>query len=1197
MVKNVLIGVVVLVALVIGGVIIAPSFVDSQAIKQEITTQARAATGRDLTIDGNLEIRIFPSPSLTANNVRLSNAARGEAKHMVDMQAVEVRVALAPLLSGQVQVEQIRLVSPQVFIEQYEDGSSNLDMRPPTQPGVSAPASSTNQASGSAPSSSAQSSDMDIRLDNFEIVGGRVVYSDMKAGTREVVEGIDTTLRAGSLSGPFEALGSARVRGVPLAYEASVGQIIQERTVPLNAEIKASAGTKIQLSGAIFDLASTPHFKGSIQGGGENLAQLLNSILGPGTAPMQLSQTFGLEAQVDASGEGADLAELEMQLGSSRILGSIRADLGKGVNFNVDLKSAHVDLDAISGANVSGPSMTEQVQENNQAAAPNVAPAPPKMVETSAAAAKAFAFPKDMVGQVQLKIDAITLKGDIISDFQVSAELADGELTLSLFQAIAPGVTEIAVFGFVAPNDGVPQFQGDIELMSSDPQTLTSWLGVKLPPEIAGRVKRVSYNSKLKADPKQVVVSDLKIQADKSTLSGGVTLAVRDRLSFGADLTLDAINLDTYLNGGAHKPAPTPTTQAEAAPGQAQPAPQTKPEPAADITQALAVFSALNDFDANIKFRIHALTHQGQKLKNFLFDGTLYSGALDLRALSVGSYQGASGKVTGKIAGFGGVPELNNLNVDAKVKNLAQFATQLGATDVPKGVRSVAVKTTLNGSVFKPKIDSRVSALGGTVATKGQASVLPIGFGYEGTLNTKFKDVAAVLKALDIAFNPKGPLGALDLSAKLKTNGKTHSLKGIKSTLGKTAINGDVSAATGGLKPNITADLQTGGLVLDRFMPRDQKNASLREPRSRFGKIAQARSNVVFASFGDEQLAQVSERWSREKFDLSVLNTLDADITLKSDFIQFGDYRLDKADIHANVAKGVLKADRVRGVLFGGPLIGSATVRASGTPTVESNFSLDALQVGQAVKAVSGQNLADGAMSMGLNFSASGLSPADLVSSLSGNGSLNISELDAKKQGKGSALSGIIGLVAAMNKLSLTKKDGKGLADVTMAFDLQDGVATAKELSLKSAMGNGTGSGTVDLAGWGIDVSGNMTVEPNLLTSLISKGRIGRQEVPFSLKGDLDKPGVNLAVAPVSTGGGTGSKIDPFKSLIEKALPGVKLPTQKQPSTQPAPAPNSDGTLAPPPPQSGSSGSGGSSSNDNQKIDAKDLLKGLLRGL
>lgn len=129
----------------------------------------------------------------------------------------------------------------------------------------------------------------------------------------------------------------------------------------------------------------------------------------------------------------------------------------------------------------------------------------------------------------------------------------------------------------------------------------------------------------------------------------------------------------------------------------------------------------------------------------------------------------------------------------------------------------------------------------------------------------------------------------------------------------------------------------------------------------------------------------------------------------------------------------------------------------------------------------------------------------------------------------------MIGLVAAMNQLSLgTKKKGKGLADLALDFDIRDGIANASKMTLNSSMGNGSGSGKVDIAGWNMDVSGNMTVEANLLTTLLSKGRVGRQEVPFSLKGALDNPGINLGVRKASTGssGGSTGTLCPSKSSI-----------------------------------------------------------------
>ena len=177
-------------------------------------------------------------------------------------------------------------------------------------------------------------------------------------------------------------------------------------------------------------------------------------------------------------------------------------------------------------------------------------------------------------------------------------------------------------------------------------------------------------------------------------------------------------------------------------------------------------------------------------------------------------------------------------------------------------------------------------------------------------------------------------------------------------------------------------------------------------------------------------------------------------------------------------------------------------------------------------------------------------------------------------------------------------KKGKGLADLALAFDIQDGVANAKKMTLNSAMGTGSGAGKVDIAGWGIDFAGNMTVEPNLLTSLLSKGRIGRQEVPFSVRGALDNPGIDLGVRKASTGGDTGGvqqKIDPFRSLIEKALPGVKLPQKPaaQPS-QPVQPQQQNGALLPPPSQGGTVPA---PTQKPGKPSAEDIIKQLMQGL
>ena len=1181
MLKKSLIGFVVLLAVLLGGALIAPSFVDWNARLPEIAAQVKSATGRDLTIDGRLEVSILPAPTLTARGVKLGNAAGGVAAQMAELEAVEVRVALLPLLSGQVQVERIRLVKPKINIETYADGRTNLEFQAaPAEPAATpAPTTSMGNGNGEGGGEGEGGSGLGVRLDHFEIVDATVVYQDVAKGSVERIEGLTTTLRASSLQGPFEAEGEVRLRGVPLSFEASLGQIIKGRTIPITALIKAPGGARAQINGAAFEVETAPRFKGKAQVEGSNLAALLNAVTGGDGAPPAMSQAFGLNAEVNASAKDVTLSELALSLGTMRVAGQAEIALAQGVSFNVELKAQRIDVDALLGDVGATSSSSAGASKNAVATAQPVGGGE----EAQAQADAGFSLPKDMNGMVSLTVDAVTFKGGVVNDVRLNVELADGELALSQFQLQAPGVTDVALFGFVKPKAGKPHFSGDLEVVSADPKGFTDWLGVQMPDGISSRLKRVVLKTKVSADPTQVTLSAIDLTGDRTQVKGGVTVALRARPSFGADLVVDALNLDTYTNGGG---AATAGAAAAAGATAAEPA-KSQMAQAVDMAGMWAATKALNDFDANLKVRVGSLTTNGRTLKDVAVDGTLYAGALDLRHVKVGDVLGASANLGGKFSGFGSVPEMSGVKTEIKIANANATANALNITGLPKNLGAVTLNAQADGSLLTPKLNATVAALGGNFGANGKLSLLPIGFGWDGQVTAKHGDAVKLMAAL--GYVPAGPLGALDVKANLKSDGATHTLSALQGSIGETALAGQVVTKTGGAKPNVVADLQTGALDIQRFLARSDNRADATPPvRNPLLVFASTRVEPEIA----QASSRVDQRWSREPFDLSVLNSVDGELTLKSEALQFGDYRLDNADIHATVLAGVMTADRVVGQLFGGPVSGTAVVRADGNPTLTTTLKLDAMDVGRAVQAVTGKGLATGKLGLDMNFIASGASAADLVSSLNGAGGMNITSLDVKQGGTGTALAPVIGLVAAMNQIALpvggAGKTKDGLADLSLAFDIKDGVADAKNLALTSAFGTGTGKGTVDIAAWAIDFAGNMTVEPNVLTSLLSKGRIGKQEVPFSLKGALDKPGVKLGVAPAGGAATGGAPADPVQNLLQQVLPGVipqKQPSQPTPQPQPQPQ---EGTLAPPPSQQPA---------PQQPLSPEDMLKKLMQGL
>ena len=71
--RKVLLVAVITVVVLFGGLLIAPSFVDWNIYKGQVTNQVRASIGRDLAVDGDLSLTLIPRPTLVATGVRVGN--------------------------------------------------------------------------------------------------------------------------------------------------------------------------------------------------------------------------------------------------------------------------------------------------------------------------------------------------------------------------------------------------------------------------------------------------------------------------------------------------------------------------------------------------------------------------------------------------------------------------------------------------------------------------------------------------------------------------------------------------------------------------------------------------------------------------------------------------------------------------------------------------------------------------------------------------------------------------------------------------------------------------------------------------------------------------------------------------------------------------------------------------------------------
>jgi uncharacterized protein involved in outer membrane biogenesis len=741
MLKKLLIGLGVLIALIIAAIIVGPQFVDWNSYKAQIAAKAKEATGRDLAIDGDIALSILPSPTLSVAKVRFANAPGGSVPDMASLDSLEVRVALLPLLQGLVRVESVTLVAPKIVLETLPDGTPNWQLG----------AAKTGSGGGTG----GGNRQLAIQLDKLSIERGTLIYRDA-SGTSQTIENLAAQISAGSLQGPFLTSGSATVRGTPVKFDLSTGILADQQPAPVDlAVLLTDAGAKLSFNGTMSLAATPPTIAGKLRAEGGDLAKLVGTVV-PAMRdglPPTLAQPFAVIGDVAAATPSASIKNLSLQLGDAQAAGQLLLDTGTPLKADLSLTLQRVDLDKLLG-----PAPPPPEAGGEKAAAPAAtAPSPAAGGGTAAG----FALPADVEVKVALAADAVTYRGGIIGNARLDAALANGVLEVTRISADLPGSSSFVVAGRVAPAQGQPGFAGTLNAKSDNLRGVFDWLKLPRPNVAPDRLRKVTLAAKLGATPASLQVSDLDLRFDATKVSGGAVVSLpqpgqRSRPGYGVGLAIDQINLDGYLPPGG-KPAATGGGQGDQA---GKPAAAPKPGLPLDGLKPLAAI------DANLEVRIGSLIANGQTAKGVHLDATLQNGKLTLRDASVKDFAGGSGALSGTVVDLGGAPRFDT-QLDLSAGDAGKVLQFAGMANPPPGLGAVKAGGKLAGGGQEVSYDLSFSlaGIGAQGAAKGKAAGIGAGVPrIDSTFQLSANDAGPLLA---LAGAPSGSkLGALSVNGK-----------------------------------------------------------------------------------------------------------------------------------------------------------------------------------------------------------------------------------------------------------------------------------------------------------------------------------------------------------------------------------------------------------------------------------------------
>ena len=318
--------------------------VDVNNYREDIAAGFKNYTGRDLSIEGEIDLSLSFNPAVVVEDITVANAGWGSRPEMVTIRRAEAEVELIPLIMGDVRVNSLVLVEPDIFLEIDGNGEPNW-LFGATLTGDSVP--NGGQAGIGQP---AEIEDIDpvtasgIPIFNHvEIRDGRLTFRNGKTGEAMHFDLAEVAVNTVSKTAPvtFEVMGTWNQ--APFSASGSIeplASIASGQPLLLAGEFNAF-GFDVGFRGKVADPHGLDGLDLKVEALGANLASV-TPLTGPGLPKLG---PVNLETGIRGSIDELDFDNLRMTLASSDAAGAMTLSrTGDRPRFKGTLTSTNLDL-------------------------------------------------------------------------------------------------------------------------------------------------------------------------------------------------------------------------------------------------------------------------------------------------------------------------------------------------------------------------------------------------------------------------------------------------------------------------------------------------------------------------------------------------------------------------------------------------------------------------------------------------------------------------------------------------------------------------------------------------------------------------------------------------------------------------------------------------------------------------------------
>ena len=330
-----------LVVLVVAVVIVAVLVIDPNEYKGEIIAAVEEKTGREFSIESDIDLKLGLTPSFAVSGVRMANAKWGSRPDMISVGEFAAEVALLPLIFGDLQINRLVLRDADILIETDAKGSSNLDFAGTEKK------EQANDGSSSLP-----------QINDVLVENAVLTLVDGAKGTTTKLDIKRLSAKAKNLSAPLAVRidGVATLDGQMIEFnvdgELGAPNLLLATDTPYPVDLTVTGlGLTAKIDGAVADLKNAIGIDVKFEVTGSDL-QGLAPLTGSGLPP---GGPVAFAATVKGSADNAALDSINLKFGQTDIAGNVSVDMrGKRPRLEGSLVATQVNIAELSWSQIVG---------------------------------------------------------------------------------------------------------------------------------------------------------------------------------------------------------------------------------------------------------------------------------------------------------------------------------------------------------------------------------------------------------------------------------------------------------------------------------------------------------------------------------------------------------------------------------------------------------------------------------------------------------------------------------------------------------------------------------------------------------------------------------------------------------------------------------------------------------------------------